>query len=104
MANDPAAYSARTIAELDDAKTRNQTVLYNGILKCIGSGISPDLEGITRRFLTSGTVVEKSYALDMAVSNKFISLEPEIRGCLDEKKNGAGLARKAQSTLEKLGL
>jgi hypothetical protein len=40
----------------------------------------------------------------MAVNNNFVSLEAEIRACLDERRSGAGLARKAQTTLEKLGL
>ena len=104
LLNDAPFYTGRAIAELDDSKTRNQTALYNGILRILGPGVAVDLESLARRFLVSGTIVEKSYALDMAVNNNFLSLEAEIRSCLDERRNGAGLARKAQTTLEKLGL
>jgi HEAT repeat protein len=104
LTNDSALYTARAIAALDDAKTRNQTALYNGFLRIVSPGISGDLEALARRFLASGSVIEKSYALDMAVNNNFTSLEEDIRSCLDERRNGASLARKAQTTLEKLGL
>jgi len=104
LTNNAAAYSARAIIELDDSKSRNQNALYNGILRIIGPGISIDLESLAARFLATGTITEKSFALDMAANNNFVSLEEGIRLCLDERRNGAGLARKAQSTLEKLGL
>jgi hypothetical protein len=104
LVNDAALYTARTIVELDDAKTRNQTALYNGFLRILGSGISRDLEALASRFFATGTVIEKSYALDIAVNNNFTSLEEDIRNCLDERRNGASLARKARTTLEKLGL
>ena len=103
LTNDAAAYSARAIVEMEDARTRNQTALYNGFLRILSPGVSRDLETIARRFLTSGSVIEKSYALDIAVNNNFVSLEPEIRACLDDRRNNASLIRKAQMTLEKLG-
>jgi hypothetical protein len=52
--------------------------------------------------LTSGGVVEKSYALDMAINNKFRGLAGEVKELIDEK-NGS-LARKAQDTLQNLGV
>jgi hypothetical protein len=73
-------------------------------LRILSPGISNDLEALARRFLASGTVIEKSYALDIAVNNNFTSLEEGIRSCLDIRRNGESLARKAQSTLERLGL
>jgi HEAT repeat protein len=94
------AYTEKLVAELDDAKKRNQTGLYNGFLRVIGSAKSPSLEAVTRRFLTSGGVIEKSYALDMIVNNGFRGLVEEVRALADPK-NG-NLARKAQNTLEKL--
>jgi HEAT repeat protein len=103
LTNNSALYTVRAIAALDDAKTRNQTALYNGFLRIVSPGISTDLEALARRFLATGSVIEKSYALDMAVNNNFTSLEEDIRSCLDERRNGASLARKAQTTLEKLG-
>jgi hypothetical protein len=104
LTNGAFQYASRAIAELEDARARNQNPLYNGILRIIGPSVSPDLEALARRFLVSGTVVEKSFALEMAVNNNFVSLEPEIRGTLDERINGVSLARRAHTTLERMGL
>jgi hypothetical protein len=93
-------YAAKLVAELDDAKGRNQTALYNGFLRIVGSAKAPSLEALTRRFLASGGVIEKSYALDMTANNEFLGLIEEVRS-LTDPKNG-NLARKAQATLEKL--
>jgi hypothetical protein len=96
----------KLIAELDDAKTRNQTNLYNGFLKITGetvlSGDKSLMEDITRRFLRSGTIVEKSYGLDMAVNNSLTSLSPEITAVTKDRNDS--LARKAQRTAERLGI
>jgi HEAT repeat protein len=97
------SYVEKLVTELDDAKTRNQTALYNGFLRVIGStkaAKAPSLEDLTRRFLASGGVIEKSYALDMTANNEFRGLLEEVRA-LTDPKNG-NLARKAQATLEKL--
>ena len=104
LQNNSLEYAARVIIELDDAKSRNQTALYDSFLRILGPSISPDLEPLARRFLAAGTVIEKLYALDMAANNNFTSLEDEIRSCLDERRNGASIARRAETTLEKLGL
>jgi HEAT repeat protein len=93
-------YAEKLVVELDDAKGRNQTALYNGFLRVIGSAKAPSLEAVTQRFLVSGGVIEKSYALDMAVNNEFRRLMEEVR-TLTDPKNG-NLARKAQAVLEKL--
>jgi hypothetical protein len=87
---------------MDEAKTKNQTALYNGLLRVLSSARTGTVEGIARRFLTSGGVVEKSYALDMAANNEFRDLAGEVKELTDEK-NGS-LARKAQDTLQKLGV
>jgi HEAT repeat protein len=100
LKDNPASYAEKLIAELDEAKAKNQTVLYNGFLRVIGGAKTPSLEALTRRFLASGGVVEKSYALDMTANNGFRSLIEEVRA-LTDPKNG-NLARKAQVTLEKL--
>jgi hypothetical protein len=36
--------------------------------------------------------------------NEFLGLEEDVRSLLDERKHGASVARRAQSTLERLGL
>jgi hypothetical protein len=94
------AYAEKLVAELDDAKGRNQTALYNGFLRVIGGAKSPSLEALTRRFFAAGGVIEKSYALDMTANNGFRGLIEEVRA-LTDPKNGS-LARKAQTTLERL--
>jgi HEAT repeat protein len=93
-------YIDKVIAEMDDAKTRNQTPLYNGLIKIAGGAKSEKLESFSRRLLASNGLVEQSYALDLAANNNFRGLADTIRP-LTENRN-AGLARKAQLTLEKL--
>jgi HEAT repeat protein len=100
MNNDAGTYTSRLIVELDEAKTKNQTPLYNGFLKVIGESKAEKLEDLTRRFLTSGGIVEKSYALDMAANNGFRGLAEEVRALTTDKN--ASLARKARRALETL--
>jgi HEAT repeat protein len=102
MDNNADKYVDKLILELDNAKASNQTALYNGLLKVVGESKTGKLESITRRFLESGGITEKSYALDMAVNNNFRGFSTEIKA-LTEDKN-ASLARKAKVTQEKLGL
>jgi HEAT repeat protein len=104
LQNDPPVFAKKVIVELDDAGTRKQTALYNGFLRILGPVKDSALEALARRFLALGTVIEKSYALDMTLNNEFPGLAESIRPLLDEKKNGASLSRKAQSTMDKLGI
>jgi HEAT repeat protein len=98
--NDPGRYLNRLIVELDDAKTKNQTSLYNGFLKIAGEAKTEKLEDMARRFLRTGGIIEKSYALDMAANNRLKTLVEEVRP-LTEDKN-ASLARKARRVLDTL--
>ncbi|MDR1238899.1 MAG: HEAT repeat domain-containing protein [Treponema sp.] len=100
MQNDPGAYLGRLIAELDEAKTKNQTALYNGFLKIAGEARTEKLEDTARRFLSSGGIIEKSYALDMAANNSLRALTEEVRALTTDKNQS--LARKARRTLESL--
>jgi len=97
---------SRLIIELDEAKTRSQTVLYNGFLKVIGetiiSGDKTDMENITRRFLRSGTIIEKLYGLDMAANNRLAMLSEEIKALVTDRNES--LARRARRTAETLGI
>jgi HEAT repeat protein len=102
LQNNADQYASGVIAELDDAKQRNQTALYNGFLRVLGAAKSPALEELCRRFFASGGVVEKSYALDMTANNGFRSLADQVKALHDEK-NGS-LSRKSRSVAEKLGL
>jgi HEAT repeat protein len=101
MKNNPGRHLEALTAELDEAKRKNQTPLYNGLLKAAGEARTEKLIDTARRFLRSGGIIEKSYALDMAANNGFRELSEEIR-VLTEDKN-ASLAAKARRTLEKLG-
>jgi len=106
MKNEPDRNLKTLIIELDDAKTKNQTSLYNGLLKVIGetvvAGDKTDIENITRRFLRSGTIIEKSYGLDMAVNNNLSGLSAEITDITKDRNES--ISRKAGRTIEKLGI
>lgn len=96
-------YAEKFAAELDEAKSKNQTALYNGFCRVIAAALTPKISGLASRFLESGGVVERSYAMDMAVKNNLTSLGDQIQPFTDEKKYGS-LSRKARTTLEKLGI
>jgi HEAT repeat protein len=100
VANDTETYIEKVIAAMDDARSRNQSALYNGLLKIVGAAKSNKLESLARRFIGSGDVVEKSFALDMAANNGFRGLAEDIRP-LTENRNQS-LARKARLTLDTL--
>ena len=102
--NDTAQYISRFVAEMDEAQNKKQTPLYNGFVRIMTTAKSPSLESTARRFVSNGGVIERSMALDLILNNEFRDLASEIRLLMDEKKYGASLARKARSTLEKLGL
>jgi HEAT repeat protein len=101
VSRDTEACIEKLIAEMDDAKSRNQGALYNGFLHIIGGAQSEKLEALARRLLASGDILEKSYALDLAANNNFRAMADEIQP-LTENRN-AGLARKARTVLGKLG-
>jgi len=106
MKNESGKNFSKLIIELDDAKTRNQTVLYNGLLKVIGetviAGDKTDMENITRRFLLSGGIVEKLYGLDMAANNGLAMLSKEITPLAGDRNES--LARRARRTAQTLGI
>jgi hypothetical protein len=95
-------YLADFVKELDEAKQKNQTALYNGLLKIIGNTKCSNMEAITRRLMEDKGVVEKSFALDMAANNNLTGLAPEIKTIAEGKSES--LAAKARRTLEKLGI
>ena len=104
LQNNPTQYAKRVEIELDEAKNKNQTPLYNGFIRILVTAKSGSLEDLARRFATGGGIIEKSLALDIILNNEFRGLANEVRALLDEKKSNASIARKARSTLEKLGL
>jgi len=104
LQNNSTQYGSRVLQEMEDAQSRNQTALYNGFVRVMSAAKGPGLEGIAARFLTRGGVIERSLGLDLVLNNELRSLANEVRVLLDERAYGASIARKAQSTLEKLGI
>jgi hypothetical protein len=96
----PDAFAAKVIAETDDAKKRNQNSLYNGLLKALSTAKTPLVENLAKRFLVSGGITEKSYALDIIVNNRFTALVRDVEALLEDKNQS--LARKAQASLAAL--
>ena len=96
----------RIVAEMDDAKQRNQTALYNGFLKIVGeaviAGDTTEIEETARRFLSLGGLMEKLYALDMAANNNLRTLAVEIQPLTRDRNQS--IANKAIRTLERLGI
>jgi HEAT repeat protein len=92
----------RIVMELDEAKQKKQTALYNGLLKIIGEAKSANMEAIARRLMQNSGVIEKSYAMDIAVNNRLTGLADEIKTMTGDKNET--IAAKARRTLEKLGL
>jgi hypothetical protein len=102
MRNEPGRFLSTFIKELDDAKQKNQTALYNGFIKIIGGTKCSGLEDITRRLMQDRGVIEKSIALDMAANNNLTALADEIKTLAGDKNES--LSRKARQTLEKMGI
>jgi HEAT repeat protein len=107
MKNAPDKYLGRLIAELDEAKLRNQTALYNGLLKVAGETVITGeagelLAGLARRFMQNGGVIEKLYGLDMAANNGLVGLSQEIIKLIDERNEA--ISRRARGAAEKLGI
>jgi len=102
MQIEPEKFLDRFVAELDEAKQKKQNALYNGLLKVIGETKSSNMDAITRRLIQNSGVIERSYALDMAVNNRLTGLADEIKTLTTDKNET--LAAKARRTLEKLGL
>jgi hypothetical protein len=100
--NRPEEYAERFIAELDEARLKNQTALYNQFCRIIAQAETDKVEPLALRFFSSGSVVEKAYAIDMVYKNRLMGLIDQVRALTDEK-NGA-LSRRARDTLEKMGI
>ena len=96
----------KLIAELEEAKRKNQTNLYNGFLKVTGEAViegnKSEAQRIASQFMRNGTVIEKFYGLDIANNNKLDALKEEIIALTKEKNES--LARRAKRTAEALGI
>ena len=102
MQNDPGRFLDSFIKELDEAQQKNQTTLYNGLLKIAGTVKSPGMEPFVRRLIQNRGIVEKATALDIAANNNLTGLAEEIKPLAEDKNES--LARRAKQTMEKLGI
>jgi HEAT repeat protein len=102
MQNAPERFLDDFIKELDEAKSKNQTALYNGFIRVIGGTKCQGLENIAGRLMRDKGIIEKSTALDIAANNGLTSLAQEIKTIAGDKNES--LSRKAKRTLEKLGI
>ncbi|MCL2802138.1 MAG: HEAT repeat domain-containing protein [Treponema sp.] len=97
---------SQLVVEMEEAKLRNQTTLYNGFLRVVGEavveGSTTEVENIARRFMQSGTPIEKLYGLDMAQNNNISGLREEII-TLSRERNES-IARRARRAAESLGI
>jgi len=96
----------KLITELEDAKRRNQTNLYNGFLRVTGEAVVEGNKAETQRlasqFMRGGTVIEKLYGLDIANNNKLDALSEDIIALTKDKNES--LARKARRIAGELGI
>ena len=104
LRNDADAFGTRVVTEMDYANSRRQTALYNGFIRVLTTAQSDSLEGLARRFISTGGIIERALALELIVNNEFRHLADEVRELLDETRTNAALARRARTTLERLGL
>ena len=105
LQNNANAYGTKVVVEMDEAQTRRQTALYNGFIRILSTAPpSASFEPAARRLIRSGGVIERALALDLIATNEFRHLADEVRELLDERRSNASLARRARTTLERLGL
>jgi HEAT repeat protein len=98
--NDADRYAEKVIAKLDEAKAKNQTVLYKGLLKVLSFAKTGKVENLTARLFASKDVTEKFYALDLTANNRFTAFKNEVEKLTNDKNTS--LSRRAKITLEKI--
>ena len=106
MKNNAAAFFTRIAAELEEARARNQTNLYNGILKSVGEAVvqgdTSEVQRVAHNLIRNGTIVEKLYGLDMAANNSLTGLREEIVLLAGDRNET--IKQRALRTAEKLGI
>jgi len=106
MKIDADRFFSRIVLEMNDAKTKNQNALYNGLLKVVGEavlqGSKTEVERLAHSFMQNGAIVEKLYGLDLAANNNLTSLSEQIISLARDRNES--LSRRARNTAEKLGI
>ncbi|MDR3355867.1 MAG: HEAT repeat domain-containing protein [Spirochaetaceae bacterium] len=98
--NNAERYTERIIAKLDEAKAKNQTGLYKGLLKALSFAETGKVEALAARLFASNDVTEKFYALDLTANNRFTAFRDEVERLAKDKNSS--LSRRAKTTLEKI--
>ena len=102
MKNASSENITRIIAEMEEAKRRNQTNLYSGFLRSLGlavvTGDKTEMTNTAKRFLQAGNATEKLFALDMIANNNLTGINDDIEALAADRNEG--IARKARRTLE----
>jgi len=106
MKIDASKFFTKIVMELNDAKTGNQTNLYNGILKVVGEAVvdgdKTEIERVALSFIQNGAIVERLYGLDMAANNDLRGLSEQIISLARDRNET--LSRRARRTAETLGI
>lgn len=102
ITSSPNEYLDLVSREMEEAKEKNQTALYNGLLKALSMAKTPGALDITERLLKDGGVIERAYGIELAVNNSFYMLKDQLIELSDEKYGS--IARRANAALEKMGL
>jgi 2-hydroxy-3-keto-5-methylthiopentenyl-1-phosphate phosphatase len=89
-------------AEMEEARQKNQTSLYNGFLRTIGTVKSAGMEPYALRLIQNRGATEKFTAMDIAANNNLTGLADEIKLLAEDRSES--LARKARRTMEILGI
>jgi HEAT repeat protein len=98
---DPNAYVEKVIGAFDTAKANKNSALSSGLSKVLSTAVSPKMEDLALRFITSSDMIEKLYGLQIIKNNKFTSLVEKVKNMKDEKN--PSLNRKVTETLDALG-
>lgn len=98
---DPNAYVEKVIGAFDTAKANKNTAFSSGLSKVLSTVVSPNIEDLALRFLTSSDIIEKLYGLQIIKNNHFTSLVEKVKNMGDEKN--PSFHRKITETLDALG-
>jgi len=106
MKGSGSAYFTRITVELEEARVKNQTSLYNGILKSVGEAVvqgdTAEVQRVAHNFMRNGTLIEKLYGLDMAANNGLTGLREEIIALAGDRNET--IKQRALRTAGKLGI
>ena len=99
-------YLGQVVSELEEARIRNQTNLLNGFLRLAGEAVvsadKTEIRDLARRFMQTGSLLEKLYGLDMAANNNLVELDADILILVNDRNQS--ISGRAVRTAERLGI